>query len=140
MARRRSLAAQAAALTRCGPASRFAPTRTARIFAVAIILIDRRPGAALKDGHPFPVQVKVYDETLRVLKSAVERARLGNDETMAALRRLDAQARLLEGAVSGPSLDAFVAQERSASIELEGRSVFGWEHERAAGTRGFARR
>ncbi|KWT72636.1 hypothetical protein APY04_0075 [Hyphomicrobium sulfonivorans] len=93
-----------------------------------------------KDGHPFPVQVKVYDETLRVLKSAVERARLGNDETMAALRRLDAQARLLEGAVSGPSLDAFMAQERAASIELEGRSVFGWEHERAPGTRGFARR
>lgn len=93
-----------------------------------------------KDGHPFPVQVKVYDETLRVLKSAVERARLGNDETMAALRRLDAQARLLEGAVSGPSLDAFIAQERAASTELEGRSVFGWEHERAAGTRGFARR
>ncbi|MDH4981337.1 DUF763 domain-containing protein [Hyphomicrobium sp. D-2] len=94
-----------------------------------------------KDGHPFPVQVKVYDETLRVLKSAVERARLGNDETMAALRRLDAQARLLEGAVSGPSLDAFMAQERAASIELEGRSVFGWERERAAGKRnGFAGR
>lgn len=88
-----------------------------------------------KDGHPFPVQVKVYDETLRVLKSAVERARLGNDETMAALRRLDAQARLLEGVVSGPSLEAFTAQERAASIELEGRSVFGWERDRAPGRR-----
>lgn len=88
-----------------------------------------------KDGHPFPVQVKVYDETIRVLKRAVERARLGNDETTAALRRLDAQARTLEGAVSGPSLEAFVAQERTAGVKLEGRTVFGWQRNRTAGAR-----
>ncbi|HEU4620545.1 MAG TPA: DUF763 domain-containing protein, partial [Gammaproteobacteria bacterium] len=36
-----------------------------------------------KDGHPFPVPLRVYDETIRVLKSAVDRAKLGNDEKLA---------------------------------------------------------
>src|SRR6185503_17372794 len=37
-----------------------------------------------KDGHPFPVPLKVYDETIRVLRSAVGKARLGQDEQLAA--------------------------------------------------------
>src|SRR5438270_10871619 len=43
-----------------------------------------------KDGHPFPVPLDVYDQTLRVLRAAVDRAKLGNDEQLSALRRLDA--------------------------------------------------
>jgi len=80
-----------------------------------------------KDRHPFPVPVKVYDETIRVLKGAVERARLGREETLSALQRLDAEARRLERTASGPSLEAFIAGERTASPDLGGRSVFGWE-------------
>jgi uncharacterized protein len=68
-----------------------------------------------KDGHPFPVPLKVYDATLSVLKRAVERARLGASETLAALRRLDEQARLLEARASGPSFEAHVAEERGRS-------------------------
>src|SRR6478672_6393170 len=30
-----------------------------------------------KDGHPFPVPLRVYDETIRILKSAVQKAKLG---------------------------------------------------------------
>src|SRR6202043_2644069 len=30
-----------------------------------------------KDGHPFPVPLRVYDETIRVLKSAIQNAKLG---------------------------------------------------------------
>src|SRR5436190_3322051 len=41
-----------------------------------------------KDRHPYPVPLKVYDETIAVLRAAVERARLGNDEKLAAIRRL----------------------------------------------------
>jgi hypothetical protein len=80
-----------------------------------------------KDRHPYPVLIKVYDETIRVLKSAVARAKLGRDEQMQALRRLDDQARILERTASGPSLDAFISDERDASCSLGGRSVFGWE-------------
>jgi hypothetical protein len=84
-----------------------------------------------KDRHPYPVPLKVYDETIRVMKSAVRKARLGRDEEMQALKRLDVQARRLEGLSDGPSLEAFVECERTASPALDGRSVFGWERELA---------
>jgi hypothetical protein len=80
-----------------------------------------------KDRHPYPVPIKVYDETIRVLKSAVQKAKLGRDEEMQALKRLDDQARQLELTASGPSLEAFIAMERDASPLWGGRSVFGWE-------------
>ncbi|MGY3621094.1 DUF763 domain-containing protein [Bradyrhizobium sp. USDA 10063] len=88
-----------------------------------------------KDRHPYPVPIKVYDETIRVLKSAVQQASLGRDEEMQALKRLDNQARLLERTATGPSFDAFVAQERNRSPALGGRSVFGWEADVAGGAR-----
>ncbi|MGZ8997351.1 MAG: DUF763 domain-containing protein [Allosphingosinicella sp.] len=73
-----------------------------------------------KDGHPFPVPLKVYDKTIAMLKSAVEQAKLGQDEKLGAIRRLDDQARRLEGYKKGPSLDAFLAEERSRSHEYGG--------------------
>jgi uncharacterized protein len=57
-----------------------------------------------KDRHPFPVPLTVYDQTIRVLKTAVAKARLGREEELAALKRLDDQARRLEGRVTGPAL------------------------------------
>jgi uncharacterized protein len=80
-----------------------------------------------KDRHPFPVPIKVYDETIRVLKSAVQKARLGGDEEMQALERLDDQARRLERTATGPTLETHIENERNASPFLDGRSVFGWE-------------
>jgi hypothetical protein len=78
-----------------------------------------------KDGHPFPVALKVYDETLRVMKAAVSKARLGNSERLRALRRLDSQARALEFSVSGPKFSALLTAERASSQGYGGRSVFG---------------
>jgi hypothetical protein len=80
-----------------------------------------------KDRHPFPVPTRVLDETISVLKSAVDKAKLGQDEKLGAIRRLDDQARRLEGQVGGPSLEAYVAEESGRSHEYGGRSVFGWE-------------
>src|SRR3954463_13914403 len=80
-----------------------------------------------KDRHPYSVPIKVYDETISVLKAAVQNAKLGRDEEMQALKRLDDQARRLERSAQGPSLQAFIAGERAASAQLDGRSVFGWE-------------
>ena len=82
-----------------------------------------------KDRHPYPVPIKVYDETIRVLKSAIHNAKLGRDEEMQALSRLDQQARRLERAAQGQSLESFIAKERAASPDLDGRSVFGWERD-----------
>ena len=80
-----------------------------------------------KDRHPYPVPIKVYDETIRVLKSAIGHAKLGREEELQALKRLDDQARRLEGVARGPTLQTFVASELAASPELDGRSIFGWE-------------
>jgi uncharacterized protein len=82
-----------------------------------------------KDRHPYPVPLKVYDETIRVMKSAVQKAKIGQDEEIGAIRRLDQQARRLEKIVTGPSFEAFATGERLASPDLDGRSVFGWEHD-----------
>ncbi|MGE3872226.1 MAG: DUF763 domain-containing protein [Parvibaculaceae bacterium] len=82
-----------------------------------------------KDRHPYPVPLTVYDETLRVMKSAIHKAKLGREEELQAIERLDRQARQLERTATGPSFDAFVAGERAASPALDGRSVFGWERD-----------
>ncbi|HVQ32708.1 MAG TPA: DUF763 domain-containing protein [Lysobacter sp.] len=85
-----------------------------------------------KDRHPFPVPTKVYDHTIGVLKSAVRNARLGRDEELKALQRLDAQARALEATATGPSVEDYIAGERARSHDYGGRSIFGWEPEPAA--------
>jgi hypothetical protein len=78
-----------------------------------------------KDGHPFPVPLKVYDETIRVLKSAVRSAKLGREEELGALRRLDQQARKLEHEAHGRSVPELIAEERARSHAYGGRTVFG---------------
>jgi len=78
-----------------------------------------------KDGHPFPVPLRVYDQTLRVLKDAVTRAKLGQDERLAALRRLDEQARRADNAQSPTAADLarWVAAERADGATLGARQV-----------------
>ncbi len=80
-----------------------------------------------KDRHPFPVPTRVYDETIRVLKSAVQSAKLGRAEELAAIKRLDDQSRYLERTAKGPSLGKLIANEFDRSSDLGGRSVFGRE-------------
>jgi hypothetical protein len=76
-----------------------------------------------KDGHPFPVPLRVYDETIRVLKSAVDRAKLGNADRLHAIQRLDNESRALERAASGPTFDEYVRTEREKSPDYDGRTV-----------------
>jgi hypothetical protein len=80
-----------------------------------------------KDAHPFPVPLDVYDRTLGVLRHAVEQARLGNDERLQALRRLDAEARRLEAtsSLTATEFEALLARERDVSADYRGRSVAG---------------
>ena len=50
-----------------------------------------------KDRHPFPVPLRVYDETIRVMKSAVQNGKLGREEELSALKRLDAEVATCRG-------------------------------------------
>ncbi|SCB61153.1 hypothetical protein GA0061105_11592 [Rhizobium aethiopicum] len=85
-----------------------------------------------KDRHPFPVPLKVYDETIGVMKSAVRKGKLGREEELQALKRLDEQSRQMERYVTGPDLKEIIAGEFRQSADFGGRSVFGWEPPAAA--------
>lgn len=76
-----------------------------------------------KDGHPFPVPIKVYDQTIRLLKAALSRAKLGSTESLAAIKRLDTQARSLESRARGQGFGAFIASERAKAPSRGGRTV-----------------
>jgi hypothetical protein len=79
-----------------------------------------------KDGHPFPVPLKVYDETIHVLKTAVEKARLGSNEKQAAIKKLSEMAwKVEEGFEPKPFFDKQVQKEKDESHHYGGMTVFG---------------
>lgn len=80
-----------------------------------------------KDRHPFPVPIKVYDQTISIMKSAVQKAKLGREEELAALKRLDERARVMEKYATGPSVEAVIREEKHNSHAYGGRSIYGWE-------------
>jgi hypothetical protein len=49
-----------------------------------------------KDGHPFPVPLKTYDESLSVLRGALDRARVGDREKLDGFARLERFTRAVE--------------------------------------------
>jgi hypothetical protein len=78
-----------------------------------------------KDGHPFPVPLKTYDESLGVLRRSLESARLGHPEKMDGFRRLDRLTRAVEeNRQPIADFNAAVANERKISRSLGGRTVF----------------
>ena len=78
-----------------------------------------------KDGHPFPVPLKVYDESISVLRRALDSAKLGHSDKLGGFARLDAFTRAIEQR-EGPEADvaATIAHERAISRSLGGRTVF----------------
>ena len=78
-----------------------------------------------KDGHPFPVPLKVYDESIAVLRRALHMARLGHSDKLGGMARLDAFTRAIENR-RAPEADvaATIAHERAISRSLGGRTVF----------------
>lgn len=81
-----------------------------------------------KDGHPFPVPEKVYDETIGVLRAAVERAKVGQGDKLQAIRQLSAIAERAEADfIPGGRVEDVIARERAESWKYGGRTVFGKE-------------
>jgi hypothetical protein len=79
-----------------------------------------------KDGHPFPVPTKVYDETIGVLQTAIHKAKLGNQEKNDAIKRLTQVAQRAEADFTpNADFDKVIQQERDNSWKYGGRTVFG---------------
>jgi hypothetical protein len=77
-----------------------------------------------KDGHPFPVPLKTYDESISVLRRALDRAKLSDPDKIDAFKRLDRFTRTVEQRLAPEAdLDDALAHERRISPALGGRTV-----------------
>ena len=80
-----------------------------------------------KDGHPLPVPTKVYDESIAVLKKALERARIGHSDKLKALNALTTVSQKMEkDFVPNGNLDDLIQTERNNSWKYGGRTVNGF--------------
>jgi hypothetical protein len=79
-----------------------------------------------KDGHPFPVPLKTYDESLSVLRRALDAAKLGHTEKVDGFKRLDNLVRTVEQRLEPEAnFERVLAHERAISPALNGRTVKG---------------
>ncbi|AWH85725.1 DUF763 domain-containing protein [Flavobacterium album] len=79
-----------------------------------------------KDGHPFPVPVKVFDETISTLQTAIHRAKIGNSDKMQAIKKLSEISWNAEKDFTpNTNFDALIQKERDESWKYGGRTVFG---------------
>lgn len=79
-----------------------------------------------KDGHPFPVPVKVYDETIGTLQTAIHKAKLGNSEKNEAIKRLTQIAQRAEqDFIPNANFNKVIEEERNNSWKYGGRTVLG---------------
>jgi hypothetical protein len=78
-----------------------------------------------KDGHPFPVPLRVYDESISILRRALDAAKLGHSEKLGGMSRLDKFVRAIEER-RAPEADvaAAIAHEHGISRALGGRTVY----------------
>jgi len=78
-----------------------------------------------KDGHPFPVPLKTYDESLTLLRRALQQAKVGHSEKLGGFDRLDRFTRSVEEQGRPKAkFEAALAHERAISPSLDGRTVF----------------
>lgn len=77
-----------------------------------------------KDGHPFPVPLKTYDESIHVLRTSLGASKLDGSEKMEGFRRLHAFVQMMEKRMDpAVNLPAFVAHENQLSPSVGGRTV-----------------
>jgi len=79
-----------------------------------------------KDGHPFPVPIKVYDETIKTLQTAVHRAKIGLSDKAEAIKKLsDIAQRAEKDFTPNANFEQVIEEERNNSWRYGGRTVFG---------------
>jgi hypothetical protein len=79
-----------------------------------------------KDGHPFPVPVNVYDETISTLQTAVQNAKIGDKDKADAIQKLHRLAADAEkNFIPNQNFEALIQKERDESWKYGGKTVFG---------------
>lgn len=79
-----------------------------------------------KDGHPFPVPTRVYDETIEIFDKAISRSKLGYNDKSEALKNLSKISQEMEKSyIPSDYFDDVVQHERDTSYKYGGKTVFG---------------
>ena len=79
-----------------------------------------------KDGHPFPVPTKTYDEVIGTLQKAVHRAKLGQPDKTEALKKIhEIAAKAEKDFIPTDNLQQLIEKEISESWKYGGKTVFG---------------
>ena len=79
-----------------------------------------------KDGHPFPVPLKIYDETISTLQTAVYKSKLGQNDKHEAVKKLQELAlRAEKNFIVQDNFEELIEKERNDSWKYDGRTVFG---------------
>lgn len=79
-----------------------------------------------KDGHPFPVPTKTYDEVIGTLQKAVHRAKLGQHDKTEALKKIhEIAAKAEKDFIPTDTLQQLIEKEISESWKYGGKTVFG---------------
>ena len=77
-----------------------------------------------KDGHPFPVPLKIYDESIRILRDSIEKSKLGYKDKSDCIRRLHTVAQNVErNCAPDVDFDATIKYEREHSKDWDGKTV-----------------
>ena len=77
-----------------------------------------------KDGHPFPVPLKIYDESIRVLRDSIEKSKLGYNDKSDCIKRLHQVALNVEkNCEPQVDFDAAIKFECEHSKEWDGKTV-----------------
>lgn len=78
-----------------------------------------------KDGHPFPVPLKIYDETINVMENVINKSKIGVTDKSKCLNKLHSMAKEIENN-NNPSvnLKKLIKKEFKNSAEYDGRTVF----------------
>ncbi|HEV7621124.1 MAG TPA: DUF763 domain-containing protein, partial [Flavisolibacter sp.] len=79
-----------------------------------------------KDGHPFPVPTRTYDEVISTLQNAVSKSKIGNKDKSEALKKLHQIAvKAEENFVPSYNAEQVIEKEREESWKYGGKTVFG---------------
>lgn len=77
-----------------------------------------------KDGHPFPVPLKIYDESIRILQDSIEKSKLGYNEKSDCIRRLHNTAMYIEqNCQTEVDFHKAILYEKGMSATWDGRTV-----------------
>lgn len=77
-----------------------------------------------KDGYPFPVPLKTYDESINFLRRGLDAAKLGDTDKIDGMQRLDKFTRAIEQRMNvSVDFDAAIVHEHQISPSLGGRTV-----------------